>query len=327
MLLEQEEAFVFNAKQAAEQGARVKTFSDPAKKIGRAFVKLFTLGSGIGTESRRDATVQSNFRAELIERYDAKHIDPDVDGIWCCVRGEYVERDHVKAAHIFPYKYGQDVMDAIFGREEPEKPGLFSALNGLLIYEHIEEKLDRGDMIIAPNIQDLASQEEIDKWDATEVKDFKICVLNPNGKDMGKKIGVSPDAIRYKDLDGRVLAFQNDFPPRTRYLYFLYCTAMLRRAWAARGTEALRENIDRKFWGTRGKYMEYGQLCEFVQELGEEYEFLMDGAMDKDKASKSPDSQLAIMVASGMITSKPRTPGDDDEEDNEEKEDSTDDGE
>ena len=37
--------------------------------------------------------------------------------------------------------------------------------------------------------------------------------------------------VRYKELDGKVLAFQGDFRPRTRYLYFLYCHAAARFEW------------------------------------------------------------------------------------------------
>ena len=72
--------------------------------------------------------------------------------------GIFVDSDRLHAAHLVLYKHGPDVMDAMFGRENPDISEMFSSLNGLLIDLGIEAKLDSGDIIIVPNFPDLASK-------------------------------------------------------------------------------------------------------------------------------------------------------------------------
>lgn len=56
------------------------------------------------------------------------------------------------AAHIFPWKQGQETMTKIFGEEA--KHEMFSINNGLLMSTPAENKLDKGLFVIVPSAND-----------------------------------------------------------------------------------------------------------------------------------------------------------------------------
>ena len=317
-LFEQEEALLLESKIATEQGERVRVSPrEPMKVIGRAFIKLFSMSMGVGGQGRRDTGVRSKFKAQLVEDYKATHKNKDRTGIlWCCVTGEFFDANVVTAAHLFPYRYGTDVMDAIFGREDPDASEMFSTLNGLLIYSKVEQKLDRGDIIIVPDLPDLASKSQVKEWHAKPIKEYKTRVL---ATDASMNEYIPKTNLRYRDLDERPLQFRSDTRPRARYLYFLYCMAMIRQAWATRSTEALKQNIGRQYWGTRGRYIQHGQLQEIVKEMGEDLEFLMEGAMEEGRSPDS-DSKSLLLLASNLVTEDRKADNDLDEEDSDDDE-------
>ena len=60
---------------------------------------------------------------------DSDHPDPDKQVLWCPITGLYWPTQMIVAGHLFPWKSGQDTMDAIFERLDDE---LFRAENGIL---------------------------------------------------------------------------------------------------------------------------------------------------------------------------------------------------
>ena len=129
----------------------------------------------------------------MIKKYDAKHPDKKRKALWCCILGRYRDKRNVHAAHFFPYRYGQDTMDEVFGRGRTEEPELFSPSNGLLMDSGIEKKMDQGFLVIVPHLTNLNPETEVDAWYNSSVKSYKIKVLNPDGK--GMKNHVLPDGL------------------------------------------------------------------------------------------------------------------------------------
>lgn len=71
--------------------------------------------------------------------------------------------------------------------------------------------------------------------------------------------------------------FRSDFRPLARYLYFRYCGAILRRSWHnEKPTVALKDQVGKRWWGTPGRR----NMVLAFEEMGHEYEALLEGAMD-----------------------------------------------
>jgi len=131
----------------------------------------------------------------------------------------------------------------------PESPELFSPLNGLLISKAAEEKIDKGLILIVPDA-DHASD-----WEATLPKAYKIRVLSKDAPGMDRYISAHTHTT-WAELDGRRLQFQSNHRPRARYLYFLYCSVILRRSWTVqKGGGVLKDELGRPCWGT-------GKVCQ-----------------------------------------------------------------
>ena len=131
--LQQENAFLLDAKLCKRQTERLDTSSgDESKLIRRAFMQLFTsakTGLAVGSlaAGRRDSSPLSNFRQNLIEVSKARNPLPQMrDFLWCCVTRHWLPEDSIAAAYIFAYHHGQDVMDAIFGKDPKNADSLFS---------------------------------------------------------------------------------------------------------------------------------------------------------------------------------------------------------
>lgn len=71
--------------------------------------------------------------------------------------------------------------------------------------------------------------------------------------------------------------FRSDFRPLARYLYFRYCGAILQRSWHnEKPTVALKDQVGKQWWGTPGRR----NMVLAFEEMGHEYEALLEGAMD-----------------------------------------------
>jgi HNH endonuclease len=131
-----------------KQARRLDTKGKKRRGIRASFMALFTtskMGQGIAHTGagERPKNLQWSFRTDLIKEYIAKH--PKEDWVWCPITSTWWPRAHTRAAHLFAYMHGQEVMDSIFGRTNP--PELFSPKNGILVYQAIEECFDKGKLL------------------------------------------------------------------------------------------------------------------------------------------------------------------------------------
>lgn len=106
---------------------------------------------------------------------------------------------------------------------------------------------------------------------------------------------------RWRDLDGQKVLFRRNFRPNARYLYFTYCIAILRKSWNKdKPTTALNDELGKPYWGTTGRYIKKNMLQGFVQELGHDYEALLEGAIS-DSSNKEEMGLAALEAANDQI--------------------------
>lgn len=188
-------------------------------------------------------------------------------------------------------------MDAIFGNNAT--PELFSPYNGILMSTLAELFFDKGYYVIVPQASAAPSLQEIQDWHRVEPKNYQIRVLEPDTREMNQLIGETDR--RWRDLDGQKVSFRGDFRPRARYLYFTYCMAILRKSWNKdKPSTALSDELGKPYWGTAGRYIKKNMLQRFVQELGHEYDELLEGAMS-DCSNDEEVSLAALEAANDQI--------------------------
>ena len=309
-LVEQEASFKLDRKlfhaQAEKMGSKDEKFS-----LRRSFIQLFIgaeTGLGIkNSRGQRNNSLQSAFRSELILKMGIERPISDRDELWCPILRDLVPKSSVVAGHLFPWKCGEDTMQSIFGRSDGGHSELFKAENGILWSSEAEERFEAGHFVVVPDVPDLPTEQQLDTWEASDPKEYKIRVLNPSHPSMERK--VYRRGMTWAALDNERLQFQTSFRPRARYLYFAYCVAMLRRSFGGKHLEVSRAELRKRFWGTPGKYMLEGMLLGFVEEMGHEYKHLLDGAIKEDEAVVNA---TAVVVANQCIQRTLKV--DDDEE-------------
>jgi len=281
----------------------------------RAWIKFYT-SSKLGLDVQklgggdRDSRTQSMFRQNLLVL--TGQVDPVERNAraWCPIISTWMSTDLMIAAHIFPWKSGQDAMVAIFGSEADGE--LFSPRNGMLLSPLAEQRFDSGALVLVPRVSDLASADEIGAWNEAQVKQYKIRVVRPKDPGMNNLCDPSSDKT-WNELDNEPVTFKGTFRPRARYLYYAYCTAMLRRAYnIERREEALQNSLGQKFWGTMGPYMRKSMLRGFVVELGHGFDGLMDGAMPN--GDDEPDETAIASANAEILRSHDQQEGEEDTE-------------
>ncbi len=307
----------------AEQLALDST--DASSSLRRSFIRLFTtskLGLGILSTGagKRKSRQQSKFRTELIEAYNARGDGAagDEEFLWCPVLATWVHQSCATAAHVFGYMNGQESMTAIFG--PTNKPELWSPRNGMIISSTVEEKFESGLYVIVPDLPENASPAEMALWNNSEPKEYKLKIIDlnhPSAERWFDKVG----GLKWKDLDNKRLVFRSSFRPRARYLYYHYCTQLLRRAWNEdyQG-DILKHELKKRFWGTPGKYIRESMLRAFVEELGHGFEDLLEGAADDVPGAPRSDPSL-LVAATNQIEKVVQEPEDSDDDDDDEDED------
>ena len=127
----------------------------------------------------------------------------------------------------------------------------------------------------------------------------------------------------FKDLDEQKLVFRTNHRPRARYLYWQYCTSLLQKAWRqpkgnGNSTIALKREFGCNCWGETGLFMKKSMLKGFVEEMGHEFEELMEGAVEDGEKDNGESDSLALMASSryiSVVSSNRWEDGDEDEED------------
>ena len=254
--------------------------------LRRSFMGLFIgaeTGLGIKNSRRqRDNSQQSAFRADLITKMNSKHPDPRRLELWCPITSSYSPMDSSTAGHFFPWKCGEATMEAIFGRSDSGQSELFKAENGILWSSEAERRFEAGYLVIVPDIRDQSTKEQVNAWETSDPKEYKIRVLDPKHRLMQALIFNTDKP--WADLGNGCVHFKTNFRPRARYLYFAYCSAMLRSSFGGSHLKNSKAELGKKFWGTPGRYMLEGMLLGFVEEMGHEYEHLLEGAIKEDGA-------------------------------------------
>lgn len=133
------------------------------------------LDGGVG---RRDSSEQSNFIADMMEKYRPN--PPARDYRWDPVLERWMNGIIICAAHLFPYRQSLS-MEEIFG--EGSKAGVFTAEN---IHRDIEDALNKGLLAIIPDL-DLGPadprfllddqqerQDRVKQWENQEIKEYKL---------------------------------------------------------------------------------------------------------------------------------------------------------
>jgi hypothetical protein len=205
-----------------------------------------------------------------------------------------------------------------------------------MLHQAIEKEIENGWLLIVPWLGEEVEKQpdntsyptvtQIKAWEQSKVKEYKIKILlHKDNKLVDRNIGSKKDPT-IRELDGRKLIFLNDFRPRARYLYYLYCVQILKQAWTQSSPtpgvkmppkgEILKDTIGKGFWGTRGSYMAENMLRGFVDELGHEFEFLMEGAMESAANESDPIGLLA-----GAVDIEAAAPTSIDEEDDDDEDD------
>ena len=325
-ILEQEAALKKSLKMMTRQSAKVANQpKDKETQDRKTWTQLFINArlemNLIKPNESRSSEKQKQFRAELIEVMNAKF--PDAKSaeylFWCPVTGAWCSK--VEAGHLFPSKSGDELMKAIFGEAEqdmwigkPEKgkSELFRACNGILWSEQVEYRFSKGLFTIVPDLDENPSPAQSEAWQRSDPKEYRIRVLRANHKDMKAQI-TGESNVCWTDLDNKRLQWRSNFRPRARYLYWSYCEMMLRQAYASQSNmdaaDVRRQEVGKKYWGSAGPYMKRNMLLGFVEEMGHEYEHLMEGAMDADDNNDDDDdgekpAEVAVMLANESVLEK-----------------------
>ena len=322
----------YEAEERMFERQNVRLAAGGAKKaLRRSFLELFTtskigLGINSGGQGKRDSGEQSKFCAAIVAAYDSRDTNPQSQWLWDPILKKFVSEQNARAAHLFASAHGQATMDAIFG--PMDSPELFSPLNGLILCQEIEDLFDKGFFAIVPRLPDDPSQADISVWNHLDPKEYKIRILNFQHQNIDQFIHplVREENLTWRSLDGANVEFRNDFRPRARYLYFHFCLQILRLSWGHQHKDAgaLKKELGRAFWGMPGRYLPRNMLRAFVDELGHEYEALLEGAMedeiDVDVAGvDNEDSEILLATAVDQVKASAR--GDTDTEDEDEDED------
>ncbi|KAI9723255.1 MAG: hypothetical protein M1812_001137 [Candelaria pacifica] len=154
--------------------------------------------------------LNSSFKELLIEKYGAAN-PKSVEKCWSPVSKGFSSTTNRKAAHIFPHKLGQEIMDLVFGELPSEDYELAGAKNGLLLPFQIAEQFEMFNLVIIPH------KEGNGRW-ILRVLDHNL---------LKHEVGHTHDTKRFSDIDGDELVFTNNFRPGARFLYFHYVLALI----------------------------------------------------------------------------------------------------
>ena len=166
-------------------------FGDEEKSRRRYLMRLFT-SSKRGLYIQGDQTnpgprhrkTRNKFRKALIEAYKSKKSDKWSKKLWCPVLSEWVDETNINACHIFPKRAGQEDMNEIFGRDDPSHPESDSIENGIILSKAVGQMIDKGKMLIVPDVPQNASQQELNAWIKSSPKEYKTRIVELEDKEL-----------------------------------------------------------------------------------------------------------------------------------------------
>ncbi|KAL6716885.1 hypothetical protein ACLMJK_004797 [Lecanora helva] len=286
-IIVKEQALKAKVQQLEKQAKRIQAGSEDKKsaKVWMEFFMSSKLGMNIDIGVGRSDTLQKQFKEELKTKMGTRH-ESNPNYWWCPVVSDWFPQAAMKAGHLFPARSGDDGMTAIFGPSEldrlidqPEKgkSELFRAVNGIWWSAEAEDRFERGEMCLVPDLQDNATPAEVQAWQNAATKDYKIRVVRPQAKKM--LLAISPNDLKlWTSLDNKNLDFKGkDFRPRARYVYWAYLTTMLSLAYSEKGKDGglhrqvAQAEVGKLYWGSAGSYMRKNMLPAFVENMGHEF--------------------------------------------------------
>lgn len=280
------------------------------RRLDTSCMKVLTT-SKIGSTMKPSAgkqyqTQRSQFRTKLVKKYAAESL---LGGrLWCPIVHDWRIPCEMNAFQLFPYIHGQATMNAIFGKKFSRD--LFSARNALLISKTVAEYLDHGKIAIVPSIKDTPNAATVACWLSKDSQEYEIKILDPSWEFLGSRISVH-STLTWGQLDGRKLQFPSSFRPAARYMYFHYCVQLIRATWQRCDTQKasetagiLKKSNGIPIWTTPGQYIARSMLLAVVQELGEEFHSVMNGAR-LSKSDAPPDDLLLDVVAKQVKCRRP----------------------
>ncbi|KAI1170887.1 hypothetical protein F4777DRAFT_89641 [Nemania sp. FL0916] len=294
---------------------------DGSSLSSRTLMSLFTtsrrglnLGAGNDRRERRDQRErkdQRTFNKSLIRDYELKH-PTDHELEWSVAVGDYQRGSLLKAAHIYPYSWGQTLMTEFFGEECADE--LLSSRNGLKLPFSLVRAMNDWAIVIVPDIEDDATVDQAKLWSEAPIHEYKFRVLDPTHPQLdyavkqGQKCPWEP-LLKGKDLDQVRLQFRGDHRPRARYLWFWFCCAVLKKFWnedhPRHAPSTLGPQIGKGFWGTRGPYMRRDFLLGIVEEIGRhEGQFLLDGAKPAADPEDNETNKAVVDLLNQNIISR-----------------------
>ncbi|KAL9011274.1 MAG: hypothetical protein Q9173_003865 [Seirophora scorigena] len=272
--------------------------------------------------SKRDGTRrQQKFAKDLIRKQDSKHPDPALPYYWCPILGDWCQKAAMIAGHLVPWRCGSHGMRAIFGDDNTDAKGnteLFKADNGIYWSQIAEQRFSAGLFVIVPNVpEDPTTTSQMENWEQSSPRDYKILVLDPHHKLMTQKLNPYTSET-WADKHNQRVQFRSESRPRTRYLYFAYCETLLKRSFVNNTLhyEIAKQESRKKYWGTPGRYVLKSALRGFIEVMGRDYSHILDGAISDDEPVGFAGVALAGKnIQDGVERRDPYRDGDDDDED------------
>jgi hypothetical protein len=137
--------------------------------------------------------------------------------------------------------------------------------------------MDDGAITVVPDIAHDPTPAQVQLFNASEPKNYRWRIMDKDAAVLDEPICEAGDEdsendLFVRDLDGKRLHFKNDARPRARYLYFLFCVAVLKRAWKHEHRNVpdavLKSQLGKGVWATLGGYMSKGFLSALATEIG-----------------------------------------------------------
>ncbi|KAL8682944.1 MAG: hypothetical protein Q9186_001023 [Xanthomendoza sp. 1 TL-2023] len=174
-----------------------------------------------GKKSYKRAMPRNKF-PKLVDDYlgASEKFDPSVDPRTFCHILGYKASEVIRCAHIVPFWFDSKELSYMFGADDS---ALHSRRNGLFLHRVIEKGFNNGWIAIVP---DGSVEKTPTEW--------KVVLLKESVRN--DTVYTNPDKtlVRWRDIDGKALQFQNDNRPARRYLYFRYVMAHMnasRNGW------------------------------------------------------------------------------------------------
>ncbi|KAI2610544.1 hypothetical protein GGR54DRAFT_617386 [Hypoxylon sp. NC1633] len=317
-----------------EQVKRTNISGKDNQAMFRSYLTLFTTSvAGLNVKNperrARNSSEQSNFRTSILDAYGLRGTGARRDLVWDVILGRWQPEGIMVASHLFSYRFTSATLTAIFGGEVRDE--LFSPKNGLMLHEVFEDDFESGFFAIVPDLPYEATTEERKAWRQSQVKEYKIRFIDkptpkwvPGGKltepHRHKYNTMWTDNEKWSDVDGRKLQFLNDFRPRARYLYFVFCLNLLRFAYRFEKSAAsiLEPELRKFYWGSPKRYVRGSMLPGFMKEIGHKYhEIFEDPEGEEEEIIKGIEDESTNDVLREAATSQVllRTMNNDDDDD------------